>query len=302
MTVDPHAPVSLRDRVAVVTGAGRGIGRAIASTLAAAEARVGLVARSAAELAETVQSIEAAGGTARAFPAGVAAPESIVEALQAIERALGPIDLLINNAGSIQPFGPFWETSVDEWWHTMEVNVRGPALCTRAVMGGMIARRRGCIVNVASGAGTSSMPYYSAYVASKTALIRMTECLALEARGCGVALFAMSPGTVRTRMTEYSLYSPEGQHWLPWFRAIFDQNIDVPLDRPAALALQLASGRYDALSGRFISVYDDLDALLAQAGTIEAENLYALTMAKLPGSGNPALNALLTAARRTERR
>lgn len=163
----------------------------------------------------------------------------------------------------------------------------------------MISRRGGRIINVASGAGTMSSPYYSSYVAGKTALIRFTECVALEAKAHGVVLFAISPGTVRTAMANYSLTSPEGKKWLPWFAQIIERQIDVPAERPAQLVLELAYGRADALSGRMISIFDDLDLLLKNAAEIERQNLYSLKMDKLQvGGGNPALAAVLDAARR----
>jgi NAD(P)-dependent dehydrogenase (short-subunit alcohol dehydrogenase family) len=290
--------ISLQDRVAVVTGGGRGIGRAIAQALAAAGAKVGVMARSANELAETVTLIEHAGGQARAFAADVSVPEAVRGALQAIESSLGPVDVLVNNAAAIKPFGPFWESDVDEWWRTMEVNVRGPLLCSHWVLPGMVARRRGRIINIASGAGAMATPYYSSYGASKTALVRFTECVALETRPHGVSLFAISPGTVRTKMAEYSLTSQEGRKWLPWFSQIFEQNIDVPAERPASLVLELASGRADALSGKFISIYDDLDVLLENRGRLDQDNLYSLKMDKLAAAGgSPALGSILAAAR-----
>src|SRR5579864_7237304 len=252
----------LQDRVAVITGGGRGIGRAIAQTLAAAGARVAVIARSREELAETVCLIKQSGGTAQAFSADVTNPAAVESAMQAINQLLGPVDVLVNNAASVKPFGPFWETDLNEWWRSMEVNVRGPLQCALSVLPGMVSRKHGRIINIASGAGTMATPYYSSYVISKTALIRFTECLALETKACGLTVFAISPGTVRTAMSEYSLNSPEGQKWLPWFRRIMDENIDVPAERPAKLVLELASGRLDALSGRFISIYDDLDALV----------------------------------------
>jgi len=133
---------SLKDQVAVVTGGGRGIGRAIALALAAAGARVAVIARSQNELAETAALIQQA-GQAQPFVADVSVPESVRGAMQAVERALGPVDLLVNNAAAIKPFGPFWENDLDEWWRTMEVNVRGPLLCSHCVLPGMVARRRG---------------------------------------------------------------------------------------------------------------------------------------------------------------
>ncbi|HET7873538.1 MAG TPA: SDR family oxidoreductase [Terriglobales bacterium] len=290
----------LKGQVAVVTGGGRGIGRAIAQTLARAGARVAVLARSPQELQETVKLIEEAGGDAQAFVADVSEATEVARAFSEINRALGAVDLLVNNAAVLRPFGPLWENDPGEWWRGMEVNVRGPFLCTRAVLPQMIARRRGRIINIASGAGAMASPFYSSYIVSKTALIRMTECLALETAAHGLAMFAISPGTVRTAMSEDTLHSPEGQRWLPWYRRVFEQQIDVPADRPARLVLELASGRLDALSGHFLSVFDDLDLLLRHSAEIAETELYTLRLAKLPGApGNPALASVLAEARRT---
>lgn len=215
--------ISLQGQVALVTGGGRGIGRAIALRLASAGASVAVMARSKNEIDETVRLIEEQSQSrALAVAADVTDAADVAEAMKTIERELGPVDILINNAAGLKPFGPFWETSVDEWWRTMEVNLRGVALCTHAVLPGMVARGRGRIVNVSSGAGAVSTPYYTAYTVSKAALIRFTECLALETGPKGVRVFSISPGTVRTSMTEYPLGSEEGKKWLPWFKRIFD--------------------------------------------------------------------------------
>jgi len=288
--------VSLKDQVAVVTGGGRGIGRAVAQALAAAGAAVAVIARSENELAETVALIQHAGERAEAFAADVTVADAVRSAMQSVERKLGPVDLLVNSAGAIKPFGPVWTIDVDEWWRTMDVNVRGPLVCSRCVLPGMVARGRGRIVNVTSGAGTVSTPYYTSYTTSKTALIRLTECIALETREYGVSVFAIGPGTVRTKMTEYSLHSREGQTWLPWFRQIFDQHIDVPPERPARLILELASGRADALSGRTLSVYDDLDVVLRNVSRIQEQNLYSLKLDRLAEAGaNPAAKIVAAA-------
>jgi NAD(P)-dependent dehydrogenase (short-subunit alcohol dehydrogenase family) len=130
----------------------------------------------------------------------------------------------------------------------------------------MIARGGGRIVNVASGAGTFAIPYLGAYVTSKTALIRLTEILALETAPHGVKVFAIEPGTVRTSMAEYALESEEGRRWMPWFGEIFQRGDDVPPDHAADLVILLASGRVDALSGRFFTIKDDVLGLAARAG------------------------------------
>jgi NAD(P)-dependent dehydrogenase (short-subunit alcohol dehydrogenase family) len=288
----------LHGKVAVVTGGGRGIGRAIAQTLAVAGARVAVIARSSAEIEETVAQIRRTGGAAQAFPADVTDTEAVKGAMEAITRSSGPVDVLVNNAGVIGPFGPFWDTDAAEWWRGMEVNLLGPVLCARALLPAMVERGAGRIINVASGAGTMPTPYYTSYVASKTALIRFTECLALETKGYGISVFTISPGTVRTAMSSHSLNSPEGQKWLPWFRRIFDEKIDVPPERPAQLVLKLASGRADALSGRYLSIYDDLDSLQRNADTIEQNDLYSLKVEKLPSPGGAVIGSILTEARR----
>ena len=124
-------------------------------------------------------------------------------------------------------------------------------------------------------------PYFSAYITSKTALIRFSECLAAEVKPQGIAVFALGPGTVRTAMSEHSLNSPEGRTWLPWFRDIFDQGRDLPAERPAQLLLALASGRFDALSGCFVRPEDDLDDLLSAAARVETEKLLTLQVPRL---------------------
>jgi len=284
---------SLRNQVAIVTGAGRGIGRAIAQALAAASAKVAVAARSEKELAETVALIEADGGTAAAFPADVTNASAISSAFAEIERALGPVDLLVNNAGIIGPIAPFWEQLLDEWWRAVDVNLRGPAVCSHRVLPRMVARRRGRIVNVISGGAAFALTHFSAYIASKTALARFTEILATEVKPDGVAVFALSPATVRTAMSEHSLNSPEGRKWIPWFRRVFDEGLVVPAERPAQMVVELASGRADALSGRFLSVSDDLDLLLADLEEIERDHLYSLRVRKLAAAAsNPKFDAI----------
>ena len=275
------ATVDLRGQVAVVTGGGRGLGRAFAEALVRAGAAVAVIARSAAEPAETVAILERAGGTARAFTADISDAAAIGKAMAGIECALGPVDLLVNNAGVIGPLGPIAETDVEAWWRTMEINLRGQLLCAQALLPGMIARKRGRIVNVASGAGATMFPNFSAYVTSKTALVRFAECLAAEVKEHGIAVFAMGPGTVRTAMAEYSLNSPEGQKWLPWFKTIFDEGRNLPPERAAGILLTLASGRADGLSGCFVRPDDDLDRLIANTAEIEKRKLYTLQLPRL---------------------
>jgi NAD(P)-dependent dehydrogenase (short-subunit alcohol dehydrogenase family)/uncharacterized protein YndB with AHSA1/START domain len=284
--------ISLRGQVAVVTGGGRGIGRAIALALATAGASTAVLARSQSELDKTVQLIEDAGGRGQAFVTDVTDVLTVRSAIAEIEQSLGPVDLLVNNAATSGPIGPFWETDTDRWWQALEVNLRGPIHCSRAVLPGMVARHQGRIVNIATSA--IPVPYFSSYATGKTALIRFTETTAAELAPHGVKVFALAPGTVRTAMSEYSLNSPEGRRWLPWFHRIFEEGLDISAERPAQKVVELASGRADRLSGRILSVSDDLDLLLTNEREIEENKLFSLRVRTL-GGGSSALAAIRAA-------
>ena len=127
----------------------------------------------------------AAGGHGFAMRCDVTCRQEVADLVAAAEETLGPADLLVNNAGRSGPVGPLAATDPDEWWQALEVNLRGPLYCTRAVLPGMLARGRGRIVNVASGAGLTAIPMLSAYVVSKTALYRLSETLPPKHAGTG---------------------------------------------------------------------------------------------------------------------
>ena len=266
-------PNDLSGDVALVTGAGRGIGKAIALALAAAGARVVLTARSKTELDQTLSEIESAGGQGLAVPADVSDSAAVASLIDQAQVGVGPISVLINNAGVLGPIGLFWEVDPDEWWRNLEINLRGPFLCTRAVLPGMISRGRGRIANLTSGAAKVPIADATAYGASKTALVRVTESLARELEGCGVGVFSIDPGNVDTGMHEFLARSPE---WLR--RRGTHQPVFTPVERTAELVVRLAAGHADALTGRLISTSgDDLDNLIARADEIRADNLYMLS-------------------------
>jgi NAD(P)-dependent dehydrogenase (short-subunit alcohol dehydrogenase family) len=242
--------------VALVTGGGRGIGRGIALRLAHEGWKVAVTARSADQLAETVRLAE---GRVISVAADVADPVAVKAMVHEVESKLGPVTLLVNNAGTGGPYGLFWESDPEEWWRCQEVNVRGPMLCCREILPGMVARRAGRIINVVSGAGCQPFPDMSAYVVSKTALIRLSEQLALELRPHGVSVFPMRPGLVRTAMVAESVDR------LPFIQKWLDEGVDVTADVVAKLVMFLASGRADALSGRLFSVEQDVESIVDRA-------------------------------------
>ncbi|MCH8892447.1 MAG: SDR family NAD(P)-dependent oxidoreductase, partial [Chloroflexi bacterium] len=149
--------VDLTGQVALITGGGRGLGRAFAVGLAKAGASVGITARTQSEIDETAKLVEASGGQAIAFSADVTDKIGMGKVVASLEERFGPVDILVNNAGMITPLGNDWELDADEWWQTLTINVNGPYICIRAVMPSMMARRRGRIINITSiGAHTAT--------------------------------------------------------------------------------------------------------------------------------------------------
>jgi NAD(P)-dependent dehydrogenase (short-subunit alcohol dehydrogenase family) len=263
----------LSGQVAIVTGAGRGLGRDIATRLAAEGAYVAVAARSADQIDETVGLIHGSGGQATGFSVDVSDSDAVQQMVARVEEDAGPVDLLVNNAAVIAPLGPVWEVAPEEWWRLMEINLLGSFLCARSVLAGMTARGQGRIVNVVSGTGIESPPYMSGYVASKAAMIRLSEELAMQTEQHGVTVFAIDPGFMSTAMTDYLAHSDQGRRWTPSAPSIFDTDWHVPTSRAADLVATLATGRADPLTGRFLTVWDDIDELLNRTEQIKSEDL-----------------------------
>jgi 3-oxoacyl-[acyl-carrier protein] reductase len=248
----------LQGQIALVTGGGRGIGRNIALELAAAGAGVAVAARSADEIRETAEEI---GGLA--IECDVSNRESVERMVARAESELGPIDLLVANAGISTDEDAAWEVEPADWWHVFEVNVLGVYLCCRAVIPGMLARGRGRIVNVASGAAYLPGSSSTAYSASKAAVHRFSETLANQLQPHGIPVFSISPGLVRTRMTD------DFGDDAPW----------TPPELAPRLVRALASGRLDRLAGRYLHAeHDDVDDLAARADEIVANDLNAIRL------------------------
>jgi len=186
------------NRAVIVTGAGRGIGRRIAVRFAEAGARVACVSRTEKELRDTA-ALGAGGGTMVPVGADVSRAEDVERVVERVNGALGPVDVLVNNAGVFLD-KPLLEMSAEEWRGVMDVNVFGPFLLTRLVLGGMLDHGKGRIINICSTASHRAYAGQSAYCASKHALLGMTKVLALETRGTGVRVHSVSPGGVRTAL------------------------------------------------------------------------------------------------------
>jgi NAD(P)-dependent dehydrogenase (short-subunit alcohol dehydrogenase family) len=277
--------------VVFITGASRGIGRAIALRFAADGARLALFARSAAGLEETLAAVEHAGGTGMTFAADVTDADAVARAHDEIEGTLGPVDVLVNNAGLGGPIGAMWEVDPAEWWTTVEVNLRGTYVCSRAVLPGMVARGAGRIVNLASNAGAHRWPYFTAYAVSKAAVIKLTESLAAETRDHGVTVFAVHPGVVRAGLTDAALVDapqppehPMAARARAWFERQVAEGRSVSAEEAAEFVAEVASGRADALSGRYVAIDDRLDELVKRVQEVRRDNLQALKVERLTGA------------------
>jgi NAD(P)-dependent dehydrogenase (short-subunit alcohol dehydrogenase family) len=274
----PQSSVLARD-VAVVTGAGRGVGRAIAASLAGAGASVAISSRSPKELEEVAAFIRATGGTVLAVPADVTDEQAVASLVAEVEAELGPPTLLVNNAGSWRQVGPLEEADPETWWHDVEVCLKGTFLCSRAVLPGMRARAEGRVVNVSSYAAISPRPYATAYACAKAGLLRLTDSLAAELEGTGVLAFAITPGFVRTALVDGVASSEAGRRFLP---ELNDRQDAIDPAESGRLVVEIASGRLDPLAGRLLHVLDDLDELLARAAEIDERDLYTPRLSRLP--------------------
>jgi NAD(P)-dependent dehydrogenase (short-subunit alcohol dehydrogenase family) len=205
--------VTLAGQVAVVTGAGRGIGRAVATTLARAGAAVALAARSAAELESVAREVRAAGGRALVVATDVR-QEAAVEALARQTLAeWGRVDVLVNAAG-LATFAPVTDSKLDDWDQILAVNLRGAVLCCRAVLPAMIARRRGTIINVGSVVTSRTLTGSAAYTASKYGLLGFSRVLAEEMRAHGVRVGVLSAGATDTPLWDAMPGAPAREHML----------------------------------------------------------------------------------------
>ena len=232
--------------VAIVTGGGRGVGRAIAEALEREGWQVDSWSRSTGVDVTNQAQVEDAA------------------------RRRGPVDLLVANAGTMDAVGLPWEVEAEDWRRDLETSALGTYLSARAVLPGMVERGTGRIVTVSSNVAVRPSPYQSGYAAGKAAVLSLTESLAAAAGAFGVKVFAVSPGYVETDMTRRMHELASGE---PWAGTLGSGRTLDP-DLVVRLVVFLASGRADALSGRYLHALDDAEELARRADEVARDDLY----------------------------
>jgi NAD(P)-dependent dehydrogenase (short-subunit alcohol dehydrogenase family) len=247
-----------KDKGVLITGAGRGIGKRLAIGFAQAGARVGLLARSKAELDLADLEIEHAGGTSLRLRADVREYEQISAAVDRMKAHYGGIHVLVCAAGIQGPIGPFADSDPKSWADVPMVNLIGAVHACRAVLPHMIEKRSGKIILLTGGGAESARPNFSAYAASKAALVRFAETLAEEVRDNNVQINCMNPGRTYTNMTDEILRAGDRAGSREMQEAsLVRTNGGIAPDRQIQLALFLASERSNHISGKLLGIQDD---------------------------------------------
>jgi NAD(P)-dependent dehydrogenase (short-subunit alcohol dehydrogenase family) len=253
--------------VALVTGAGRGLGRGIALRLAADGARVIVAARTRPQLDSLVAEIEAAGGSAFAMACDVTDAGAVERAANEARARFGPVTLLVNNAGNAGPMGPIGTVDPAAWWETQRIHVMGALLFMTHVIPQMEAAGGGRIINVCSQAGTFVAANYSSYAVAKCALIRLTEHVDAERRAQNIRAFPIQPGTILTDIAADTIESEEAKLYaaplIALLKTITPEDSDRSLARLQDFVSDIARGRWDTLSGRYLDVDWDLEQMAA---------------------------------------
>ncbi|MGI9860859.1 SDR family NAD(P)-dependent oxidoreductase [Moorella naiadis] len=231
---------NLANKVAIITGSGRGVGQVLAEYFAAAGALVILASRSKMDIERNATLIKESGGQAWACPVDISTETGVKCLMAETNRLFGRVDILINNA-AIYKASPCWETSLADWEEMIHINLTGTFLCTRAVLPQMIERRSGCILNISSTAASHFFPGFSAYGASKAGVLAFTKIAAEEVKEYDVRINALNLGLINTASTRARIHDSDPATW-------------VQPEEVATVALFLASDVARAINGAVIDV------------------------------------------------
>jgi 3-oxoacyl-[acyl-carrier protein] reductase len=275
--------MQLHGRSAIITGASLGLGRAIATAFVRAGASVLLVARDKEALVQTARDIT----PLLTFPeqvvstvaADVSDPDACATIASQARTVLPGLTVLVNNAGIYGPMGRLEDNDWTGWARTVAVNLFGTVLLSRAVVPDLRAQRYGKIINLSGGGATGPLPFFSAYAASKAAVVRFSETLAEEVRDAGIDVNAIAPGALNTRLLDQVLEAGPDRVGTRFYERSLQQRVEggSPLEKGAALAVFLASSASDGITGRLISaVWDDWAELPLRKEELGRSDVYTL--------------------------
>lgn len=269
--------MKLKDKVAIITGASRGIGKNIAKKIAKEGAEVVLVSRSKKELERTLEEIKQEGGKGILIPTDISKKQDVSNLLKQVIENYSKVDILVNSTAIITPIGPLNKINIEEWENTIKNNLFGTLYCIKQTMSHMIERNYGKIVNLSGGGAFKPFPNFSAYAVSKAAIIRLTETVAEELRDYNITINAISPGAIKTQMTSIVLEnkSEAGEEYYN-AKKVFDTG-GASLKKVEDLALFLVSDESKGLSGKTISaVWDDLDYIKNNISKVQQSDRFTL--------------------------
>jgi 3-oxoacyl-[acyl-carrier protein] reductase len=268
----------LKDKVAIITGGSRGIGKAIAERFAQEGCNLMLASRTKSELEKTAESIK------NQFSVNVSTCQTDIgnenEVVSMVHQTIvefGRIDILVNNAAIIGPMGEISQIDGKEFFDTLKNNIGGTVFCTKAVIPYMKSKKHGSIINLSGGGGLGPLPHYDAYSASKAAIVRLTENFALELEKYNINVTAISPGAVNTKMFDEQLMADKNsigeKNWQD-LQDRFNSGGD-PIDKAAELALFIASQNRKELNGRVISaIWDNWENISNQKDKIIDSDIF----------------------------
>jgi NAD(P)-dependent dehydrogenase (short-subunit alcohol dehydrogenase family) len=274
--------MKLQNLVTLVTGASQGLGKAIAEAFVREGAHVAICARDGKMINAVkadLERIAASGQKILARACDVTSKSEVPEFFSALDRELGPIDVLVNNAGVYGPKGPSEEVDLEEWMHAIEINLLGTFLPTQQAITRMKPRKRGKIINLSGGGATNPLPRISAYAAAKAAVVRLTETLAEELRDFGIQVNAVAPGALNTRLLDEVLQAGPDVVGAEFYQKALNQRDSggAPLQNGANACVYLASAQSAGITGKLLSaIWDPWDRLHEFSKALDKSDIYTL--------------------------
>jgi NAD(P)-dependent dehydrogenase (short-subunit alcohol dehydrogenase family) len=258
----------LKDKVAIITGGSRGIGKAIAERFAQEGCNIMLASRTKSELEKTAESIKKKFAVKiSSYRTDIGYENEVASLIQKTIAKFGKIDILVNNAAIVGPTGEISHINGQEFFNTLKNNIGGTVFCTKAVIPYMKSQKQGCIINLSGGGGLYPLPYYDAYSASKAAIVRLTENFALELEKFNIYVTAISPGAVNTKMFDDQLKIGKNTIGEKNWQALQDRlaSGSDSIDKASELALFIACQNRKELNGRVISaIWDNWENISKQ--------------------------------------